>query len=151
MARFLVPQEKQKNFSIPSWMNWKCQRSFLNSGMLSFEVTPKRMCLWPNQNWPASRILKIFPTCLIWKNYHKCLGRLSRPWKKPSLKRSKRDGDAITSFRSWGIGWWESAFRKYAESSSRYTVYLLYPPVSQLEEMIQFTKTVHYAVETSRL
>ena len=46
----------------------------------------------------------------------------------------------------------EAAFRRrYAESSSRYTVYLLYPPVFSVRRSDSVYKTVHYAVETSEL
>lgn len=32
IADFLVPQEKQKNFSMPFWMNSKCQKAFWIAG-----------------------------------------------------------------------------------------------------------------------
>ena len=62
IADFLVPQEKTEEFFYAILDELEMPESFLDSGMLSFRVTPKPDKL--TNNW----ILTIYQSCQIWKS-----------------------------------------------------------------------------------
>ena len=71
IADFLVPQEKTEEFFYAILDELEMPESFLDSGMLSFRVTPNQinwMFLLPNQKLTNNWILRICQIFLIWKS-----------------------------------------------------------------------------------
>ena len=71
IADFLVPQEKTEEFFYTILDELEMPESFLDSGMLSFRVTPKPDkldVLLPNQKLTNNWILRICQIFLIWKS-----------------------------------------------------------------------------------
>ena len=75
IADFLVPQEKTEEFFYAILDELEMPESFLDTGMLSFRVTPKpdkvdvfvtKSKIEPNLD------LKTYRICQIWKNWLKC-------------------------------------------------------------------------------
>ena len=71
IADFLVPQEKTEEFFYAILDELEMPESFLDSGMLSFRVTPKpdKLDVFVTKSLTNNWILRICLIFLIWKNY----------------------------------------------------------------------------------
>ena len=156
MADFLVPQEKTEEFFYTILDELEMPESFLDSGMLSFRVTPK-----PDK-------LDVFVTKskidqhLNFEDFSDLpdmeeLSQMSpdefiKTLEKTISEKSKGDGDAIHRLEAEELADENQLSEEDTSNNpvdTRYIYYIL--QFSQLEEVIRFTKTVHYAVETSEL
>ena len=145
MADFLVPQEKTEEFFYTILDELEMPESFLDSGMLSFRVTPK-----PDK-------LDVFVTKSK-IDQHLNFDDFSDLPDMEELSQMSPDEFIKTLEKTIS----EKSKEELADENqlseedipnhpldTRYIYYIL--QFSQLEEVIRFTKTVHYAVETSEL
>ncbi|MFQ6173463.1 adaptor protein MecA [Streptococcus anginosus] len=158
MADFLVPQEKTEEFFYAILDELEMPESFLDSGMLSFRVTPK-----PDR-------LDVFVTkSKIDKNLNfddladlpdvEELSQMSpdeflKTLEKNIFEKSKDDMEAVRSLEMAEADDNTSTSDMESEENSdeltqKYIYYIL--KFSSLKEAIVFSKTVDYAVNTSEL
>ncbi|MBF7076478.1 adaptor protein MecA [Streptococcus sp. HF-100] len=158
MADFLVPQEKTEEFFYAILDELEMPESFLDSGMLSFRVTPK-----PDR-------LDVFVTkSKIDKNLNfddladlpdvEELSQMSpdeflKALEKNIFEKSKDDMEAVRSLETAEADDNTSTSDMESEENSdeltqKYIYYIL--KFSSLKEAIVFSKTVDYAVNTSEL
>lgn len=158
MADFLVPQEKTEEFFYAILDELEMPESFLDSGMLSFRVTPK-----PDR-------LDVFVTkSKIDKNLNfddladlpdvEELSQMSpdeflKTLEKNIFEKSKDDMEAVRSLETAEADDNTSTSDMESEENSdeltqKYIYYIL--KFSGLKEAIVFSKTVDYAVNTSEL
>ena len=158
MADFLVPQEKTEEFFYAILDELEMPESFLDSGMLSFRVTPK-----PDR-------LDVFVTkSKIDKNLNfddladlpdeEELSQMSpdeflKTLEKNIFEKSKDDMEAVRSLETAEADDNTSTSDMESEENSdeltqKYIYYIL--KFSSLKEAIVFSKTVDYAVNTSEL
>lgn len=158
MADFLVPQEKTEEFFYAILDELEMPESFLDSGMLSFRVTPK-----PDR-------LDVFVTkSKIDKNLNfddladlpdvEELSQMSpdeflKTLEKNIFEKSKDDMEAVCSLETAEADDNTSTSDMESEENSdeltqKYIYYIL--KFSSLKEAIVFSKTVDYAVNTSEL
>ena len=158
MADFLVPQEKTEEFFYAILVELEMPESFLDSGMLSFRVTPK-----PDR-------LDVFVTkSKIDKNLNfddladlpdvEELSQMSpdeflKTLEKNIFEKSKDDMEAVRSLETAEADDNTSTSDMESEENSdeltqKYIYYIL--KFSSLKEAIIFSKTVDYAVNTSEL
>ena len=158
MADFLVPQEKTEEFFYAILDELEMPESFLDSGMLSFRVTPK-----PDR-------LDVFVTkSKIDKNLTFAgladlpdveeLSQMSpdeflKTLEKNIFEKSKDDMEAVRSLETAEADDNTSTSDMESEENSdeltqKYIYYIL--KFSSLKEAIVFSKTVDYAVNTSEL
>ena len=158
MADFLVPQEKTEEFFYAILDELEMPESFLDSGMLSFRVTPK-----PDR-------LDVFVTkSKIDKNLNfddladlpdvEELSQMSpdeflKTLEKNIFEKSKDDMEAVRSLEMAESDDNTSTSDMESEENSdeltqKYIYYIL--KFSSLKEAIVFSKTVDYAVNTSEL
>ena len=158
MADFLVPQEKTEEFFYAILDELEMPESFLDSGMLSFRVTPK------------SDRLDVFVTkSKIDKNLNfddladlpdvEELSQMSpdeflKTLEKNIFEKSKDDIEAVRSLETAEADDNTSTSDMESEENSdeltqKYIYYIL--KFSSLKEAIVFSKTVDYAVNTSEL
>ena len=158
IADFLVPQEKTEEFFYAILDELEMPESFLDSGMLSFRVTPK-----PDR-------LDVFVTkSKIDKNLNfddladlpdvEELSQMSpdeflKTLEKNIFEKSKDDMEAVRSLETAEADDNTSTSDMESEENSdeltqKYIYYIL--KFSSLKEAIVFSKTVDYAVNTSEL
>ena len=158
MADFLVPQEKTEEFFYAILDELEMPESFLDSGMLSFRVTPK-----PDR-------LDVFVTkSKIDKNLNfddladlpdvEELSQMSpdeflKTLEKNIFEKSKDDMEAVRSLETAEADDNTSTSDMESEENSdeltqKYIYYIL--KFSSLKEAIVFSKTVDYTVNTSEL
>ena len=158
MTDFLVPQEKTEEFFYAILDELEMPESFLDSGMLSFRVTPK-----PDR-------LDVFVTkSKIDKNLNfddladlpdvEELSQMSpdeflKTLEKNIFEKSKDDMEAVRSLETAEADDNTSTSDMESEENSdeltqKYIYYIL--KFSSLKEAIVFSKTVDYAVNTSEL
>lgn len=156
IADFLVPQEKTEEFFYTILDELEMPESFLDSGMLSFRVTPK-----PDK-------LDVFVTrSKIDKNLNfEDLGNLPdmdelsqmspdeflKTLEKNIFEKSKDDLEAVKSLEAAEADQEDSADsseEKEEENLDRYVYYIL--SFADLRSVISFAKTVDYPIDLSEL
>lgn len=156
IADFLVPQEKTEEFFYTILDELEMPESFLDSGMLSFRVTPK-----PDK-------LDVFVTrSKIDKNLNfEDLGNLPdldelsqmspdeflKTLEKNIFEKSKDDLEAVKSLEAAEADQEDSADsseEKEEENLDRYVYYIL--SFADLRSVVSFTKTVDYPIDLSEL
>lgn len=156
MADFLVPQEKTEEFFYTILDELEMPESFLDSGMLSFRVTPK-----PDK-------LDVFVTrSKIDKNLNfEDLGNLPdldelsqmspdeflKTLEKNIFEKSKDDLEAVKSLEAAEADQEDSADsseEKDEENLDRYVYYIL--SFTDLRSVVSFAKTVDYPIDLSEL
>ena len=158
MADFLVPQEKTEEFFYAILDELEMPESFLDSGMLSFRVTPK-----------PDRVDVFVTKSKIDKNLNfddladlpdvEELSQMSpdeflKTLEKNIFEKSKDDMEAVRSLEMAEADDNTSTSDMESEENSdeltqKYIYYIL--KFSSLKEAIVFSKTVDYAVNTSEL
>ena len=130
IADFLVPQEKTEEFFYAILDELEMPESFLDSGMLSFRVTPK-----PDK-------LDVFVT------KSKIDQQLDFE-DLSDLDKTKGDAEAIHHLEQEELR--DNQEQNFADEPSvtRYIYYIL--RFSNLQEVVDFSKTVTYPVDTSEL
>ena len=156
IADFLVPQEKTEEFFYTILDELEMPESFLDSGMLSFRVTPK-----PDK-------LDVFVTrSKIDKNLNfEDLGNLPdldelsqmspdeflKTLEKNIFEKSKDDLEAVKSLEAAEADQEDSADsseEKEEENLDRYVYYIL--SFADLRSVVSFAKTVDYPIDLSEL
>lgn len=156
IADFLVPQEKTEEFFYTILDELEMPESFLDSGMLSFRVTPK-----PDK-------LDVFVTrSKIDKNLNfEDLGNLPdldelsqmspdeflKTLEKNIFEKSKDDLEAVKSLEAAEADQEDSADsseEKEEENLDRYVYYIL--SFTDLRSVVSFAKTVDYQIDLSEL
>ena len=156
IADFLVPQEKTEEFFYTILDELEMPESFLDSGMLSFRVTPK-----PDK-------LDVFVTrSKIDKNLNfEDLGNLPdldelsqmspdeflKTLEKNIIEKSKDDLEAVKSLEAAEADQEDSADsseEKDEENLDRYVYYIL--SFTDLRSVVSFAKTVDYPIDLSEL
>ena len=151
MADFLVPQEKTEEFFYTILDELEMPESFLDSGMLSFRVTPK-----PDK-------LDVFVTkSKVDKNLNfedladlPDMDELSqmtpdeflKTLEKNIFEKSREDIDAVQMLEKAEEE--DASEPEEGQEQDRYIYYIL--RFSDLKNLIAFTKTIHYPVDTSEL
>ena len=151
MADFLVPQEKTEEFFYTILDELEMPESFLDSGMLSFRVTPK-----PDK-------LDVFVTkSKVDKNLNfedladlPGMDELSqmtpdeflKTLEKNIFEKSRDDIDAVQMLEKAEEE--DTSESEEGQKQDRYIYYIL--RFSDLKNLIAFTKTVDYPVDTSEL
>ena len=151
MADFLVPQEKTEEFFYTILDELEMPESFLDSGMLSFRVTPK-----PDK-------LDVFVTkSKVDKNLNfedladlPGMDELSqmtpdeflKTLEKNIFEKSRDDIDAVQMLEKAEEE--DTSEPEEGQEQDRYIYYIL--RFSDLKNLIAFTKTVNYPVDTSEL
>lgn len=151
MADFLVPQEKTEEFFYTILDELEMPESFLDSGMLSFRVTPK-----PDK-------LDVFVTkSKVDKNLNfedladlPDMDELSqmtpdeflKTLEKNIFEKSRDDIDAVQMLEKAEEE--DVSEPEEGQEQDRYIYYIL--RFSDLKNLIAFTKTIHYPVDTSEL
>ena len=151
MADFLVPQEKTEEFFYTILDELEMPESFLDSGMLSFRVTPK-----PDK-------LDVFVTkSKVDKNLNfedladlPDMDELSqmtpdeflKTLEKNIFEKSREDIDAVQMLEKAEEE--DASEPEEGQEQDRYIYYIL--RFSDLKNLIAFTKTVDYPVDTSEL
>ena len=151
MADFLVPQEKTEEFFYTILDELEMPESFLDSGMLSFRVTPK-----PDK-------LDVFVTkSKVDKNLNfedladlPDMDELSqmtpdeflKTLEKNIFEKSRDDIDAVQMLEKAEEE--DASEPEEGQEQDRYIYYIL--RFSDLKNLIAFTKTVNYPVDTSEL
>ena len=151
MADFLVPQEKTEEFFYTILDELEMPESFLDSGMLSFRVTPK-----PDK-------LDVFVTkSKVDKNLNfedladlPDMDELSqmtpdeflKTLEKNIFEKSRDDIDAVQMLEKAEEE--DTSEPEEGQEQDRYIYYIL--RFSDLKNLIAFTKTIHYPVDTSEL
>lgn len=151
MADFLVPQEKTEEFFYTILDELEMPESFLDSGMLSFRVTPK-----PDK-------LDVFVTkSKVDKNLNfedladlPDMDELSqmtpdeflKTLEKNIFEKSRDDIDAVQMLEKAEEE--DTSESEEGQKQDRYIYYIL--RFSDLKNLIAFTKTVDYPVDTSEL
>lgn len=153
IADFLVPQEKTEEFFYTILDELEMPESFLDSGMLSFRVTPK-----PDK-------LDVFVTrSKIDKNLNfEDLGNLPdldelsqmspdeflKTLEKNIFEKSKDDLEAVKSLEAAEADQEDSSEEKEEENLDRYVYYIL--SFTDLQSAVSFAKTVDYPIDLSEL
>ena len=153
IADFLVPQEKTEEFFYTILDELEMPESFLDSGMLSFRVTPK-----PDK-------LDVFVTrSKIDKNLNfEDLGNLPdldelsqmspdeflKTLEKNIFEKSKDDLEAVKSLEAAEADQEDSSEEKEEENLDRYVYYIL--SFADLRSVVSFAKTVDYPIDLSEL
>lgn len=153
IADFLVPQEKTEEFFYTILDELEMPESFLDSGMLSFRVTPK-----PDK-------LDVFVTrSKIDKNLNfEDLGNLPdldelsqmspdeflKTLEKNIFEKSKDDLEAVKSLEAAEADQEDSSEEKEEENLDRYVYYIL--SFTDLRSVVSFAKTVNYPIDLSEL
>ncbi|MGT2827153.1 adaptor protein MecA [Streptococcus himalayensis] len=156
MADFLVPQEKTEEFFYTILDELEMPESFLESGMLSFRVTPKpdRLDIFVTKSALDKNLdfnnLTDLPD--MEEMAQMTPDEFIKTLEKTILEKSKEDEEAVTSLEQAEVADEEAeqaVFAEEEESQEKYIYYILEFPT--LQETIQFTKTIDYPVDTSEL
>lgn len=159
IADFLVPQEKTEEFFYSILDELEMPDSFLDSGMLSFRVTPKpdRLDVFVTKSKVDKNLnfedLADLPDMDEISNMSP--DEFIKTLEKTILEKSKEDIEAIQDLAR--IESEEEASSPQDSSSSepenqekeKYIYYIL--RFNQLQDVVQFAKTVNYPVDTSEL
>ncbi|MEW4355210.1 adaptor protein MecA [Streptococcus pneumoniae] len=156
MSDFLVPQEKTEEFFYAILDELEMPESFLESGMLSFRVTPKpdRLDIFVtksaiDKNLDFSNLADL-PD--IDEMAQMTPDEFIKTLEKTILEKSKDDADAVEHLEKT-----EAAEQEIKEQDlehddipeEKYIYYILEFP--SLERAVRFTKTIDYPVDTSEL
>ena len=166
MADFLVPQEKTEEFFYAILDELEMPESFLDSGMLSFRVTPKpdrldvfvtKSKIDKNLNFDDLADLPDVEELSVLEGASTRTGRKERSMsrEKNIFEKSKDDIEAVRSLETaeaennTSTSDIEDQEENSDDLTQKYIYYIL--KFSSLKEAIVFSKTVDYAVNTSEL
>lgn len=155
MADFLVPQEKTEEFFYAILDELEMPESFLDSGMLSFRVTPKpdRLDVFVTKS-KIDKNLNFDDLADVEELSQMSPDEFLKTLEKNIFEKSKDDMEAVRSLETAEAYDNTSTSDMESEENSdeltqKYIYYIL--KFSSLKEAIIFSKTVDYAVNTSEL
>ncbi len=155
MADFLVPQEKTEEFFYAILDELEMPESFLDSGMLSFRVTPKpdRLDVFVTKS-KIDKNLNFDDLADVEELSQMSPDEFLKTLEKNIFEKSKDDMEAVRSLETAEADDNTSTSDMESEENSdeltqKYIYYIL--KFSSLKEAIIFSKTVDYAVNTSEL
>lgn len=153
IADFLVPQEKTEEFFYAILDELEMPESFLDSGMLSFRVTPKpdKLDVFVTKSKIDQQLdfddLSELPD--MEELSHMTPDEFIKTLEKTISDKTKRDAEAIHHLEQEELRDNQETKEVSELPASQYIYFILH--FSTLQQVVDFAKTVTYSVDTSEL